>query len=176
MSESLDPPAAAASPIRVHLLRVYAGVLTVLLLAIGATAAFRLYESAHHAQVRQASDGATILAFAGIRDFVDRADPVALMRIPVGADSMFMKVRVFVGESSTATYAVRVVHLEPAAFRLRSTGRLVAEGRAMVCSLDVFVRFDRDVATRPAMGVAQQPLCNGSRHSSAVTGVRNIGS
>ena len=123
-----------------------------------------------------ASDAATILALAGVRAFTDHGNARALMEIPVGADSMVMKARVFVGDESMGSYAVRVAHVGPAAFRVRSTGRLVERGRSMMCSLDVFVQLAQNESERPSMGVQQEPLCNGSRHRSAVTSVRNIGS
>jgi hypothetical protein len=123
-----------------------------------------------------ASDAATILALAGVRAFTDHGDTRALMEIPVGADSIFMKARVFVGEESMGTYAVRVAHIAPASFRVRSTGRLVERGRSMMCSLDVIVRLASNEAQRPSMGVEREPLCNGLRHRSAVSSVRNIGS
>jgi Family of unknown function (DUF6023) len=122
-----------------------------------------------------ASDSATILAFAGVREFAERLDPDVLMQIPLGADSMVMKARVFAGDQSMGTYAVNVAHVGPSAFRLRSTGRLVDSGRSTMCSLDVFVQVSTTEA-RPSLGVEQEPLCNGLRHESAVTRVRTIGS
>ncbi len=123
----------------------------------------------------QSSDAATILALAGVRDFAQQADPGALMRIPMGADSMVMKARVFAGDESMGSYAVRVSHIGPSDFRLRSTGRLTKGASSMTCNLDVFVQLSTD-NERPSMGVEQEPLCNGLRHESAVTRVRNIGS
>jgi hypothetical protein len=126
-------------------------------------------------RVHHASDSATILAFAGVRDFAERVDTEALMQIPVGADSMVMKARVFVGDQSMGTYAVNIAHVGPSWFRLRSTGRLVAAGESTMCNVDVFVQLGMQ-DTRPQLGVEQEPLCNGLRHDSAVTRVRNIGS
>jgi hypothetical protein len=130
----------------------------------------------HSERTGHASDAATILALAGVRAFTDHADARALMELPVGADSMVVKARVFVGEESMGSYAVRVAHVGPAALRVRSTGRLVERGRSTMCSLDVFVQLANNESDRPSMGVQQEPLCNGSRHRSAVTSVRNIGS
>jgi len=134
----------------------------------------RMQAALRAARLGHASDSATILAFAGVREFAERLDPDVLMQIPLGADSMVMKARVFVGDESMGTYAVNVAHVGPSAFRLRSTGRLVASGHSTMCSLDVFVQVSAE--TRPSLGVEQDPLCNGLRHESAVTRVRNIGS
>jgi hypothetical protein len=123
----------------------------------------------------QASDGATILALAGVRAFAEQTDTRALMEIPLGADSMITKARVFAGDESSGTYAVRVAKVGASAFRLKSTGRLVARGKSMMCSVEVFVQLDAIHQQRQSLGVEQDPLCNGSRHRSAVTRIRNIG-
>jgi hypothetical protein len=146
----------------------------VVLAVLAAFAATRVEAAFRDARTVNASDGATILALAGVRAFTESTDLQALMQIPLGADSMVMKARVFVGDASMGTYAVSVAHVGPAGFRLRSTGRLIAAGASTVCSLDVYVQLDE--GKRASMGVQQEPLCNGLRHESAVTSVRNIGS
>jgi hypothetical protein len=157
---------------RRNTLRAAASVIGLCALAI--LVVIRMRAALHAATLGHASDGATILAFAGVREFADRLDPELLMQIPLGADSMVMKARVFVGDESMGTYAVNVAHVGPSEFRLRSTGRLVASGRSTMCRLDLFVQVST-VETRPSLGLEQDPLCNGLRHASAVTRVRNIG-
>jgi Family of unknown function (DUF6023) len=154
-------------------LRVLCASAGLVVIALGALNSARTALQATRAA--HASDSATILAFAGVREFAERLDPDVLMQIPLGADSMVMKARVFAGDESMGTYAVNVAHVGPSAFRLRSTGRLVDSGRSTMCSLDVFVQVST-TETRPSLGVEQDPLCNGLRHESAVTRVRNIGS
>lgn len=122
------------------------------------------------------SDGATILALTGVREFTRQADIAALMLTPVGADSMLMKATVFAGDESTGMYVVRVLRVGHDAFRLRSTGRLASGGTSMVCNVDVFVQIDQTGGARPHLGVSQLPLCNGSRHDSPVTRFTHIGS
>jgi hypothetical protein len=46
----------------------------------------------------------------------------------------------------------------------------------MVCSVDVVLKVSDELDTRPEMGVAHPPLCNGSRHESAAIRVSHIGS
>ena len=148
------------------------GVSFVLLAAVTAV---QVGGSIRQTKLVAASDGATILALAGVRDFAERADLAALMLTPVGADSMVMKARVFVGDESMGTYTVRMIHVESNAFRLRSTGRLKSGEQSMMCSLDVLVHIDETSETSPELGLQHHPMCNGSRHESAVTRV-NIGS
>ena len=97
------------------------------------------------------------------------------MLAPLGADSMVMQARVFRGEQSMGTWSVRLLHETPTAFRLRSTGRLKSGENSMVCSVDVVLKVS-EMDARPEMGVAQRPLCNGSRHESAAIRVSHIGS
>ncbi len=149
--------------------------LVVALLVVCGTTAAQVAGSLKELRLASASDGATILALAGVREFADRADLAALMLTPVGADSMVMKATVFVGDESMGTYSVRLIHVEHNSFRLRSTGRLKSGDHSMMCSLDVVVQVDELSERSPELGLQQQPLCNGSRHESAVTRV-NIGS
>jgi hypothetical protein len=144
------------------------------LLVLLSLTALQLQAGQAAARANRASDGATILALAGVRAFAQQTEAQALMEIPLGADSMVMKARVFFGEQTSGTYAVRVAKVGASAFRLKSTGRLVAGGRATMCSVDVFIQLDAR-QSQPSLGVEQEPLCNGSRHRSAVTSVRNIG-
>ena len=167
---------ASEKPMRRPVLRGWkeAGLALLLLgTVLGATTLHTTIDSANRAY---ASDAATILALAGVRAFAEHGDARALMHIPVGADSMVMKARVFHGDESSGTYAVRVAHVDASAFRVRSTGRLVSGGKSMLCSLDVFVQLRESEDRRPSLGVEQAPLCNGTRHRSAVASVRNIGS
>lgn len=151
--------------------------IVVLLLLLGSTiSAVGLYRTLERTRDHHVSDGAAILAFEGVRAFAAGADVQSLMEIPVGADSLVMKARVFEGDGSTGTYAVRVVHVSPRAFSLKSTGRLIAGGRSMMCSVDVRLRLDAANEQRPRVGVEDEPLCNGSRHRSAVARARTIGS
>lgn len=153
--------------------REIAAAVLLLTALFGAT---RLHANWQRQDALHASDAATILALAGVRAFAEHADPRALMEIPLGADSMVVKARVFAGEESAGSYAVLAAKVGASAFRLRSTGRLVARGKSMMCSVEVFVQLNASGESRPSMGVEQDPLCNGSRHSSAVTRIRNIGS
>jgi hypothetical protein len=155
--------------------RVTPVVIALLLLGSSVSAA-GLYRTLERTRDHRVSDGAAILAFEGVRAFAAGADVRSLMEIPVGADSLVMKARVFEGEGSTGTYAVRVVHVSPSAFSLKSTGRLIAGGRSMMCSVDVRLRLDAASEDRPRVGVENEPLCNGSRHRSAVARARTIGS
>jgi hypothetical protein len=155
--------------------RVTPVVIGLLLLGSSVSAA-GLYRTLERTRDHRVSDGAAILAFEGVRAFAAGADVRSLMEIPVGADSLVMKARVFEGEGSTGTYAVRVVHVSPSAFSLKSTGRLIAGGRSMMCSVDVRLRLDAASEDRPRVGVENEPLCNGSRHRSAVARARTIGS
>lgn len=151
--------------------------IVILLLLVGSTiSAAGLYRTLERTRDHRVSDGAAILAFEGVRAFAQDADVKSLMEIPVGADSLVMKARVFEGEGSTGTYAVRVAHVSPAAFALKSTGRLISGGRSMMCSVDVRLRLDAASERRPRVGVEDEPLCNGSRHKSAVARARTIGS
>lgn len=151
--------------------------LVVLLLVVGSTvSAAGLYRVLDRARDHRVTDRAAILAFEGVRAFVADADVRRLMEIPVGADSLVMKAHVIEGDGSTGMYAVRVAHVAPAAFALKSTGRLIAAGRSMVCSVDVRLRLDAGSEQRPTVGIKDEPLCNGSRHKSAVTRARTIGS
>jgi len=156
-------------------MRALLGVLIALIILGGAGAA-QLAAKLRDTRLFGASDGATILALAGVRDFADSADLDALMLTPVGADSLVMKARVFVGDGSMGTYAIQVVHEAPRAFRLRSTGRLKSGDDSMVCSVDVLLEIDEAIDARPMLGMQQPPLCNGLRHESAVIRVSNIGS
>ncbi|MGH7503603.1 MAG: hypothetical protein ACREL7_17890 [Longimicrobiales bacterium] len=151
--------------------------IVLLLLLFGSTvSAGGLYRALDRMRDHRVSDGASILAFEGVRAFAEDTDVKSLMEIPLGADSLIMKARVFDGEGSTGTYAVRVAHVSPAAFLLKSTGRLIAGGRSMICSVDVRLRLNAVSEDRPPVGVEDEPLCNGSRHRSAVTRARTIGS
>jgi hypothetical protein len=147
-----------------------------LLLVLSTASTGGLYRALERARHHRVSDGAAILAFEGVRAFAEGADVMGLMQLPVGADSLIMTARVFDGAGSTGTYAVRIAHIAPAAFALRSTGRLIAEGRSIICSVDVRLRFDGTTEERARVGVETEPLCNGLRHRSAVTSARTIGS
>jgi len=162
----------AAEKVRLH--RQATALIGALLL--GVSALVMQVRASHEARlVTHASDGATILALAGVRAFTEQTDARSLMEIALGADSMITKARVFAGDESSGTYAVRVAKVGASAFRLKSTGRLVARGRSMMCSIEVFVQLDANDQQRQSLGVEQDPLCNGSRHRSAVTRIRNLG-
>jgi len=146
------------------------------LIALGGAGAAQLAGRLRDTRLFGASDSATILAFTGVHDFAARADVRSLMLTPVGADSMVMKARVFTGDESLGTYAVRFVHEAPGSFRLRSTGRLKSGESSMVCSVDVLLRVEDAVDLGSTVGLHQPPVCNGARHESAVARIRNIGS
>jgi hypothetical protein len=146
------------------------------LIVLGGAGAARLAAKLRDTRLFGASDSATILALAGVREFTERADLGELMLAPIGADSMVMQARVFRGEQSMGTWSVRLLHQTPTAFRVRSTGRLKSGESSMVCSVDVVVKVSEEMDTRPEMGVEHPPLCNGSRHESAAIRVSHIGS
>jgi hypothetical protein len=155
--------------------RALIGVLLALIILGGAGAA-QLAAKLRDTRLFGASDSATILALAGVREFTERADFGALMLTPVGADSMVMQARVFRGEQSMGTWSVRFLHEAPTAIRLRSTGRLKSGESSMVCSVEVLLEVDELTDPRPRVGLQHPPLCNGSRHESAAIRVSNIGS
>lgn len=155
--------------------RALIGVLLTLIILGGAGAA-QLAAKLRDTRLFGASDSATILALAGVREFTERADLAALMLTPVGADSMVMQARVFRGEDSMGTWSVNLVDVAPTAIRVRSTGRLKSGETSMVCSVDVLLEVDERTDARPRAGMQQPPLCNGSRHESAAIRVSNIGS
>jgi hypothetical protein len=151
-------------------------VVLLALIILGGAGAAQLAAKLRDTRLFGASDGATILALAGVREFAERADLDALMLTPIGADSMVMQARVFRGEDTMGTWSVKFLHVAPTAIRLRSTGRLKSGERTMVCSVDVLLHVDEPTDPRPRVGMQQQPLCNGSRHESAAIRVSNIGS
>lgn len=144
-------------------------VLATLVLAGAATFARIHYSSLQETRTEQASDGATILALEGLHAFLERADPEALMTLPVGADSMVMKARVFGGDRSMGTYAVSLKRVASGGFQVLATGRLVSGERSTMCSFRGQVRFAGTPGEEIAVGYDGVPLCNGTRHRSALT-------
>lgn len=175
MSSGVEADTMAGQERTVLWMRALVAVLVALIILGGAGAA-QFASKLRATRLFGASDGATILALAGVRDFAEQADMRSLMLTPLGADSLVMKAKVFVGDQSMGTYAVQMVREAPQSFRLRSTGRLKSGDESMVCSVDVLLRFNETGETRPSVGLEQPPLCNGSRHESAVIRVSNIGS
>lgn len=144
-------------------------VLAALLLIGGAGFARVHYCALRDTRIEQAGDGATILALEGVHAFRETVDPEILMRLPVGADSMVMKARVFGGDHSMGTYAVSLKRLQVGDFRLLATGRLVSGRRSMICSVRAVVRLADASDGRISVGYDAAPLCNGARHRSALT-------
>jgi hypothetical protein len=175
MSSGVEPDTAVGQARTAVWMRALVAVLIALII-LGGVSAARLAGKLRDTRLFGASDSATILALAGVRDFAERADIRSLMLTPLGADSLVMKAKVFVGDGSMGTYAVQMVREAPQSFRLRSTGRLKSGDESMVCSVDVLLRFSETGEPRPSAGLEQPPLCNGSRHESAVIRVSNIGS
>jgi hypothetical protein len=120
-------------------------------------------------RMAQASEGATSLALEGVRAFEEAVDAQALMTLPVGADSMVMKARVFGDDQSMGTYAVSLKRVEMEGFRLFATGRLVSGARSMMCSVHGNVRLAGGPSEKISVGYDAVPLCNGARHRSALT-------
>jgi hypothetical protein len=138
------------------------------------TLALAGYARHHHrtlaqTRVEQASESATILALEGVHAFEQVADAQALMTLPVGADSMVMKARVFGAGQSMGTYVVSLKRVEMEGFRLLATGRLVSGERSMICSVHGNVRFAGGPSEKISVGYDAVPLCNGMRHRSALT-------
>jgi hypothetical protein len=139
------------------------------LLVIGSAGFARLhYAALRDKRIEQAGDGATILALEGIHSFKQNADPAGLMRLPVGADSMVVKARVFGGDDSMGTYAVSLRRLDIGGFSLLATGRLVSGSRSMMCSVRGVVRLAAS-SGRISVGYDTAPMCNGARHRSTLT-------
>lgn len=138
---------------------------------LGGTAAFaHLHVSSlEDTRTEQASDGATILALEGLHAFEEGVDPEALMTLPVGADSMVMKARVFGGGRSMGTYTVSLKRVARGGFRVLATGRLVSGERSTMCSFWGQVDLAGTPGDEIAVGYDTVPLCNGKRHRSALT-------
>ncbi len=154
--------------------RVALAVLVVPVLAVGLTLLLAGYARHHHStlartRVEQASESATSLAFEGVHAFQQAADAQALMTLPVGADSMVMKARVFGDDQSVGTYAVSLERVESEGFRLFATGRLVSGEKSMMCSVHGNVRLAGGPSEKISVGYDAVPLCNGTQHRSALT-------
>ena len=162
----------AHSPVRTIMARAGAVAVPILagMIVIGGATFARLHYSAlQNSRTQLASDGATILALEGVHAFTQAADPQALMTLPVGADSMVMKARVFGAGQLMGTYAVSLKRVGSAGFRLLATGRLVSGPRSMMCTVRGLVRVADDAGEKFSVGYDAAPLCNGTRHRSALT-------
>jgi len=154
--------------------RPFRGVTVVAAFAVGLTVVLTGYARHLHrtlARMRndQASESATILALEGVHAFVQTADAEALMTWPAGADSMVMTARVFGAGRSMGTYAVSLTRVEAESFRLLATGRLVSGEQSMMCSVHGSVRLAGEPGRKITVGYGAAPLCNGTRHRSALT-------
>ena len=157
------------APDRVARMAIVASLLTVALAFSLAGYVWHHYTTMARLQVEQASAGATILALEGVHAFEKSADAQALMTLPVGADSMVMKARVFGDRQSMGTYAVSLKRVESEGFRLLATGRLVSGARSMMCSVDGSVRLTDGPGKKISVGYDADPLCNGTRRRTALT-------
>jgi hypothetical protein len=154
--------------------RIARAAVAVPVLTVGLAIALAGYARHHHptlarTRVERASEGATILALEGVHAFEQAVDAEALMTLPVGADSMVMKARVFGDDQSMGTYAVSLKRVEMEGFRLLATGRLVSGNRSMMCSVHGSVRLAGGPSEKISVGYDAAALCNGTQRRSALT-------
>jgi hypothetical protein len=139
-----------------------AGLLLGLLL-VGAAATGGWYAARSASREHRIRESAAILAEHGLREFAAAASTLELLELPIGADSIVHKARVFADDESAGTIAVQVARSADAAFTVKSTGRMDTSEAPFVCSYEVTWRLDREADPRRALEPQTDPMCNGAR-------------
>jgi hypothetical protein len=117
---------------------------------------------------QRVTEGASLLAQEAFAQFAEAAVPEELAALAPGQDTIVTRRWVLAGEAVQGGYSVRVARLDDVAFVVKSTGRLAAGGRPVICSTNVVWRID-DWQSRARALDGRRPLCNGSPTASSLT-------
>jgi hypothetical protein len=133
---------------------------TLAMIAVGVTLTGGFLGMWQKSLEQRAADGASILAQEALHQFAADVQPDQLASIQQGRDTIMTRLFVTAGDSVTGGYTVLVARLDDTVYAVKSTGRLVANGVPMLCSVNVVWRTD-DWSGRNRVVDGRRPTCRG---------------